>query len=112
MKLCISKEYTSSSLKDDTVVLSTSMMQFTSTHMFIAANHWESTTIELDESIPENTLLHISLVSDAIFVKLPEKVTDKILHLLIELYPEKAGRLRHAFMTGQSMIGVLDGCLV
>lgn len=110
MKLLISKEF-DKSFTEDTAKLSTSMLQFPSTHMYIASNHWDSCTIWLDDSIPANSLLHLGLVADEVKVHLPENITDVTLHQLIELYPEKAGRLRRCFMSGQPLTGVLEECL-
>ena len=51
MKLLISKEF-DKSFTEDTAKLSTSMLQFPSTHMYIASNHWDSCILWLDDSIP------------------------------------------------------------
>lgn len=111
MILRITKAY-DKSFTEDTVNLGIHMLQLQTTHLFIASNKWDEVYIELDDSVPENSLLHINLVTDNIKVKLPENVTAPILKQLTELFPDKAGALRRCFMTGQSMKGVLDNCLV
>ena len=105
------KEY-KKDFEENTTHLKTSMLAMQSTHMFIASNHWEDIVVELSEDIPESSLLHFSLVSDAIHVKLPETINNTILHQLTELFPELSGKLRSLYMSGQDVKGVLGGCLV
>lgn len=111
MKLIISKIY-DREFTEDTTKLGTSMLMLQTTHLFIASNKWDEIYIELDECIPENSLLHLNMVTDTIRVKLPEKVTYPILKQLTELFPEKSGTIRKYFMTGQDLKGVLEDCLV
>lgn len=110
MRLVISKEY-KKGFEENTTHLKASMLAMQSTHMFIASNHWEDITVELSDDIPESSMLHFDLVADSIHVILPEQINNAMLHQLTELFPEKSGKLRSLYMSGQDVKGVLDGCL-
>lgn len=112
MTLCIVPKVEDFAMVEDTVTIATYMLQFSSTHMFIASNHWDDVRVVLDDKIPVNSLIHVNLVADAIHVQLPEQLTDATLHQLIELFPDKGGAIRRCFMTGQDVREVLTGCLV
>lgn len=111
MKLLITKNY-DRSFTDDTTKLGISMLQFKTTHLFIASNKWEEVYIELDDTIPECSLIHVNLVAENIKVKLPENVSPTTIKQLSELFPDKAGALRKNFMMGLGLKGVLNECLV
>lgn len=111
MRLVISKLY-DKSFEENTTKLATHMLQLQTTHLFIASNSWEEVFIELDDTIPENSLLHVNLVTDNIKVKLPEVPGANTIRQLSELFPDKAGSIRKCFMLGQDMKGVLGECIV
>ena len=111
MRLLISKEY-DESFNEELYTLKTSMLQFTSTHLFIASNQWDAICIEIDDSIPENCLQNLKMICSNISVKLPNVITDKTLRLLCELFPDKVGPLRRSFMCTGNVEGVLSECLV
>lgn len=99
-------------LVDNTCNLATSFLKIKSTHFFIASHRWDRIYIELDEDIPENYLSCFSMVSDNIKVRLPEAPTDKTMKELCELYPDKAGRIRRAYLQGLNYSEVIPECLV
>lgn len=111
MILNITKVY-NTGFVEDTCNLGTSMLTMKSTHLFIASNYWESIRIELDDCIPEGYLSCFKLVAKEIKVKLPESITDITLRQLTELFPDKAGVLRRAFLQGRSIREVIPECLV
>ena len=111
MRLNIAKEY-DPSFNDVLYTLRTSMLELKSTHLFIAANTWESISIDLDDSIPEGCLCNMNLVCPSIYVRLPDEITDKTLRLLCELYPDKSGALRRVYMCKGDVREVLSDCLV
>ena len=111
MNLNITRVY-NKQFRENLYSLSTDMLKMKSTHLFIASNAWESVYIELDDSIPEGYLRNLHTVCDNITVNLPDVVTDKTLGLLIELYPDKSGALRRAYMQGTKIEEVLEKCLV
>lgn len=98
--------------KENNFNLATSMLSMKATHFFIAANAWEQINIELVDTIPEGYLRCISTICKVIKVKIPAVVTDKTLHLLTELYPEKAGALRRCYIQQRPLSEVLAECLV
>ena len=111
MKLNITRQY-NKGFVEDTCNLGTAMLSMKSTHLFIASYAWESIYIELEDTIPEGYLKGFNMLSKDIKVNLPETITDKTLHLLTELYPDKAGALRRAYMQKRDMKEVLFTCLV
>ncbi len=111
MRLQISEKY-NKDFVEDTYSLATYMLNMKSTHLFIAANSWDSISIDLLDSIPEGTLRFFHMVTENIKVSLPSDITEKTLRLLTELYPDKAGALRRVFMQGGSVKEVLRDCLV
>ena len=110
MKLYISAKY-DKSFNEDVYCLSTKMLQMKSTHLFIASNLWDSIVIDIDENIPEGCLCNLELICKDIKVNIPDELTDKMLHLLVELYPSKSGALRKAYMFKKSIKEVLVDCL-
>lgn len=110
MILEITREY-DKSFSENTYKLGTYMLQMKSTHLFIASNAWEKISLELEDSIPEGYLRSLHLVCNNIKVKLPESTTEKTLHLLTELFPDKAGALRRCYMQGRDLREVLSECL-
>lgn len=111
MRLLITQQY-DRSFEENVSKLATHMLQLPTTHLFIASNSWEEVYIELDDTIPECSLLHVNMVTDSIKVKLPEVVNHNTIKQLSELFPAKAGLIRKSFMTGQDMKGVLGDCIV
>ncbi len=111
MNLAIEKEF-DKSFDETTMHLSVSMLNMKSTHLYIASNKWETVTIDIEDSIPERSLMHIPTVADHIQVRLPEKITQTTLRLLTELFPDKAGALRKRYMTDGLIGEVLVGCIV
>lgn len=111
MKLVISKDY-DKSFTEDTSCLATHMLVLPATHLYIASHMWDSITLDITDDIPKGVLGNLNLVCKSIKIKLPEVVTDYTLQLLLELFPDKAGSLRRAYMSGSSISEVLRECLV
>lgn len=111
MILRISDEF-DTSFNTEVYSLSSDMLSMKSTHMFIASHAWERIELSVTDTIPTGYLGSMNLVCKDIKVKLPEKVTDKTLLLLTELYPEKAGKLRRCYMAGSPIREVLGECLI
>ena len=96
---------------DDTYLLNPRYLQYKAAHLFIASNSWEEALIEVCSAIPKGSLTWLSMVCKNIKVRVPDEVDAHILGLLIELYPDKAGLLRKAFMQGTSVKEVLGECV-
>lgn len=110
MILNITRDY-KKEFVEDTCNLATSFLKVKSTHFFIASNRWDRIYIELEDDIPEGYLGCFNMVSDNIKVKLPDNPTQKTMLELVELYPEKAGKIRKAYLSGQNYSEVLSECL-
>lgn len=111
MKLLIGLQY-NKEMVDNECHLATRMLAMKATHLFIASYKWDSILLEMDDVIPIGYLRCLPLVCKDIKVKLPETVTDHTMTLLTELYPEKGGAIRRAYMSGQGFKEVLSECLV
>lgn len=111
MRLIVGREY-NKEMVDDECHLATNMLAMKATHLFIASYHWDSIQLAIEDVIPIGYLRCLPLVSKDIKVSLPERITDHTMTLLTEVYPEKAGSIRRAYMTGQPLKGVLEECLV
>lgn len=110
MRLNITRVY-NTGFTENQCNLATAMLSMKSTHLFIASNVWESIFIELEDSIPDGYLGNLNMICNNIKVNLPDKVTDKTVHLLTELYPDKAGALRRNYMQGRDVREVLKECM-
>lgn len=107
MKLVIQEDFVKD-LVDDTTNVPISMLEFKSTHIFIAGTHWESVTITLTDAINPESLHYIPTVTDTVNVKLPREMTRNMMCCLCELYPEKAGAIRQSFMTKGNIQKVIE----
>ena len=110
MRLLVRKDY-NKEMVDDECHLATHMLAMKATHLFIASHKWESIVLDIDDVIPVGYLRCLSLVCDDIKVTLPATITDHTMTLLTEVYPKKAGTIRRAYMSGESLEGVLAECL-
>lgn len=110
MKLFVTRDF-HKEFHDDSYFISTYFLKAKATHFFIASNKWESIYIEIEDSIPEGYLKSLHLVCPKITVNLPETVTDTTVRLLAELYPEKSGSIRRAYLTGGNVAEVLGECM-
>lgn len=109
MILRISKDYVV--MNDlETTVISAYMLHISTTHMFIASNTWDKCIVEIDDSIPLNSLKFISGVCSDIQVILPEKINDHCMKLLTELFPKLSGTIRKNYLMGKSLGGVVPTC--
>lgn len=110
MKLFVTKEF-HKEFHEDCYYIATSFLKMKSTHFFIASNKWESIQIDIEDCIPEGYLCSLHLVCDDIKVHLPDTVTDKTVQLLAELYPDKSGAVRKAYLMKHSIKEVLGECM-
>jgi len=77
------------------------------THLVLASRQWDELFIDVVEDIPEGTLRFLPKKCNVIHVCCPEHPTLHQLHLLVELYPELDGKLRKAYMKGDTVHGLL-----
>lgn len=96
-----------SEINGDEFIISTKYLQHKGFHVYIASNHWEKLYCELDDEIPIGCLKHIRRVCDSVEVKLPFEPSKKIMMLLTELYPDKAGLIRKQYIAGKDLDEVL-----
>jgi hypothetical protein len=91
------------------VVIPPEALLQTSTHLFINSCDWDKMFVSLrePEALPLHTLSLVRGKVKEIFVKLPDKVTERALQLLIELFPKLDGKLRKCFITGGDFNEVL-----
>lgn len=111
MKLNITRQY-NKSFVEDTCNLGTSMLNSAATHLFIASNSWDEIYIELTNDVKVGMLKYIPMVCDKIKISLPEDINHTVVHLLTELYPDKAGKIRMAYMQQRDLREELGECLV
>ena len=78
--------------------LAPSMLKMNGTHVFIASRVWDEIDIELTEDIPLGSLKYLASKAKSIKVTLPETVSNHIMQLCTELYPNKSGTIRKRFM--------------
>lgn len=109
MKLFVTREFRKE-FHEDAYFISTSFLKAKATHFFIASNKWDFIFIEMEDSIPEGYLKSMHLVCPNIKVNLPDIVTDTTVRLLAELYPDKSGAIRKAYLTGGKLVEVLGEC--
>lgn len=108
MRLEILHEIPSEGITLNTVKLDVKQLKNTATHLYIASNRWDSIYIELDEDIPCNMLKYISKQADTVEVSYPNNISDHVLKLLCEVYPEKSGAIRKCYMLKKDIREVLQ----
>lgn len=108
MKLEVLNKLPEGNLTPDVYRLEVTALRMTATHLFLASNIWDDMYIELSEDIPLNMLKYMSKQAKQIRVSLPAETTEHILKLMCELYPEKAGVLRKAYMLKRDLKGALN----
>lgn len=111
MTLRIMKQY-DTSMEPDVYKLSTEMLNIKSTHLFIASNKWDKIILELDEKILPGYLKCLNSTAAAVEVILPTQLSPTLVQQLTEIYPEKSGLIRKAYMTGKSVQEVLGECVM
>lgn len=109
MKLSITRDY---KLLDDleTCCISADMLRSPATHLFISSNDWDSITVEICKELPDNALEYIQFLSPNKEVKLLDPLDDRLLKMLLALFPEKGGSIRRAYMSGKGMDEVIPVC--
>lgn len=107
MRLEILHDVSSDGIVLDTVRLDVKQLQNTATHLYIASNHWDNMYIELDEDIPCDVLKYVCRQSDKVEVSYPSNISEHVLKLLCEVYPEKSGLIRKYYMLKKDLREVL-----
>lgn len=88
------------------------MLSLGATHMFIASNAWDRIELCVSDDMKPDMLKYLNTVTDDLRVALPDNITSDTLITLTALYPDKAGKLRKAFMCGEDIKEVLKDCLI
>lgn len=88
-------------LEVNTMDVPVSYLQHQASHLYLACQEWDKLYVELSEDIPEGTLRHIGSMAKSIQVVIPSPVTRKIMCLLTELFPDRAGTIRKVFASGK-----------
>lgn len=78
-------------------------------HMFIASNSWDELIVQMKDTEALACLKYMKPNFAKITVYLFGEVTLRMVQALGELYPEKAGHLRKAYMSGEDLGGLLNG---
>lgn len=94
----------------ETTVIPIAMLHMSSVHMFISSNAWEEVVLEVCDEIPDMTLEYMIFNTENMKAVLPEKLSDKSVKQLTSIFPDKAGAIRRAYMTGSPMKGVVPVC--
>lgn len=89
------------------IVIQPQHMGLKVTHLTIASQMWDTLYIDVEEVIPEGALRFLPKKCKHIAAYCPDHPSMHQLHLLVELYPGLDGRLRKAFLKGESVRGVL-----
>lgn len=98
---------TESTVDNDTYTLKPVLLQDKAVHLFIASNEWDLLDIKLTEDIPEDILKYVVTRCKAVKVRV-DASTKHCMHLLCELYPDSAGKIRKNYMLGKNLLeGVL-----
>lgn len=86
-------------IDNDSMYIPYSLLGDKAVHLFIASSMWDTLVVEIDEKIPEGVLKYMILKCNDKKAILPDrKFTQKELALVCEMYPEKAGSVRRAYM--------------
>lgn len=85
------------------------MMQMPSVHMFLASHTWDEVEVDVSDDIPRCTLQYLLIGCKNIHVThIPEEVTPHTIGLLTDLYPDKAGAIRSAYMLNGNVQEILQ----
>ncbi len=85
------------------------MLEMPSVHLFLAANKWDQVEVDIDNVIPRCALQFLKVQDNALKVtSIPTDITPHTVSLLTELYPERAGEIRSAYMLGKDMKEVIN----
>ena len=97
MTLNIKPEMTSEFI-DDVCSISTAMLKFKATHMFIASYTWDTIDITLAPDIDPEDLRFFHTVSDNIITTMKANPSENDINRLCALYPDLAGSIRLTYM--------------
>ena len=91
------------------------MLAVKSSHLVLASVEWDEVWIDVAEAIEEGTLVYLHTRSKRIYARVPDHPSRHQMVLLCELYPEKAGSIRKAFLKGANINELLpyvwrEGC--
>lgn len=106
MILRIDNEVSTSS---DTFCVPYLWLQNKSVHLFLACNKWDKLEVVMSEDIPDNVLKYVILKCGEREVFMPSgEVSKRVVNLICEIFPEKAGSIRKAAMLGRDISSVLS----
>lgn len=93
----------------DSMWLPYSLLTDKAVHLFIASNVWDTLTVEVSEDIPAGVLKYVILKCNEKKVVLPERdLSAKEVGLICEMFPDKAGGIRRAYMAGRPLIDLIS----
>lgn len=98
---------TDNAVDENTYTLKPNLLQDKAVHLFIASNEWELLDIKLTDDIPQDTLKYVITKCKDVKVRKCSTINKHTMHLLCELYPDKAGIIRKNFMLGRDVWEVL-----
>lgn len=76
-------------------------------HLVISSRKWDAIYIEVSEEIGEGQLRYLHTKTGSVIPRVPGEPSRHQMILLTELFPDKAGTIRAAFMKGADIRGVL-----
>lgn len=79
--------------------LEPAMLAMNGTHAFIKSRKWEAIEIELSDKIPLGSLKYVATQADKVIVKEFDTHSKHCMMLCTELFPDKAGSIRKAFLS-------------
>ena len=89
------------------IKFTTAAMGTKAAHLVIASFKFQKCYLEIAEDIPEGMLKSLPSEIDEFVIDVPEHPSLHQLHLLCEVLPEQEGKLRKAYMKGESIHALL-----
>ena len=74
---------------------------------YISSHFYSSLTIEFRDGKIDKNIVHLIKFADSLAINDDKNQSKEQLEVLSEIYPEKAGKLRRAFMLNKSIFEVL-----
>jgi len=103
MKLYIQDFEQHRKLSENAFTIDPEMLKFKAVHLFIASHNWEQIEIHLSNRVDPEDIKYLHLVSDNIKTIIPKDSKQDVLRCLCNIYPDKAGSLRQAYMCNSSL---------
>lgn len=108
MILQITNDSGNKTMDGRTYIISKDALHLNGVHLFIASNKWDELQVDLSDDMPLDVFKFMVGVCSKVSVTLPPTITDKTVKLLVELYPEKSGTIRKAYMSGGNIKELLQ----